>query len=134
MHTTLRASRALQMVAVILTASFLECSPDLVTPYVPVVTNQVDNFEYQVPVNGVTITVRYVWTNTGNAATVNLQSNITGGAATVSINDPEGGLIFTHALDGSGDMGTSGGSTGDWMITVTLSNTRGTVHFTVQKQ
>ena len=133
MHTTPHAWRALQMVAVILTASFLECNPDAVTPYVPVVTNEVDSFEYQVPVNGVTTTARYVWTNTGNGATVNLQSNVTGGTATVSINDADGALIFTHALDGSGEMGTSGGSVGDWMITITLSNTIGTVHFSVQK-
>jgi hypothetical protein len=122
------------MVAVILTASFLECSPDAVTPYVPVVTNKVDDFEYQVPVNGVTITVRYIWTNTGSAALVNLQSNITAGTATVSINDADGALVFPHALDGSGAIGTSSGTAGDWTITVTLSNTRGTVHFTVQKQ
>ena len=121
------------MVAVVLTASFLGCV-DPVTPYVPVVTNAVDNFEYQVPVNGVTITARYVWTNTGSAATVNLQSNITGGTATVSINDADGALVFPHALDGSGEMGTTSGTAGDWMITITLSNTVGTVHFTVQKQ
>ena len=133
MHTTPRAWRALQMVAVILTASFLECT-DPVTPYVPVVTNAVDNFEYQVPVNGVTITVRYIWRNTGNAAVVNLLSNVTGGTATVAITDADGTLVFPHALDGSGVMGTSGGSSGDWTITVRLSNTIGTVHFTVQKQ
>jgi hypothetical protein len=132
MHTTPRAWRALQMVAVILTASFLECT-DPVTPYVPVVTNEVDSFEYQVPVNGVTTTARYVWTNTGIAATVNLQSNVTGGTATVLINDADGALLFTHALDGSGEMGTSSGPAGNWMITITLSNTIGTVHFSVQK-
>ena len=133
MHKTPRAWRAPQMVAVLLTASFLGCT-DPVTPYVPVVTNAVDNFEYQVPVNGVTITERYVWTNTGNAATVNLQSNVTGGTATVSINDADGALVFPHALDGSGVMGTSSGTAGDWMITIRLSNTIGTVHFSVEKQ
>jgi hypothetical protein len=132
-HTTPRAWRALHMIAIILTASFLECT-DPVTPYVPVVTNQVDNFEYQVPVNGVTTTARYVWTNRGNAATVNLQSNVTSGTATVSMSDADGALVFAHALDGSGETGTSGGSVGDWMITITLSNTIGTVHFSVQKQ
>jgi hypothetical protein len=127
-----RAWRALQLVAVVLPAAFLGCV-DPVVPYVPVVTNGVDNFEYQVPVNGVTITSRYTWTTTGNGAGVNLQSNVTGGSATVTITDADGALIFAHALDGSGVTGTSG-TAGAWMIVVALNNTRGTVHFTVQKQ
>jgi hypothetical protein len=132
-HTTPRAWRALQLVAVILPATFLECV-DPVAPYVPVVTNEVDNFEYQVPVNGVTTTSRYTWMNTGSAAGVNLQSNVTGGSATVTITDADGALVFSHALDGSGPTGTSSGTSGAWMIVVALNNTSGTLHFTVQKQ
>jgi hypothetical protein len=133
-HTTPRAWRALQIVAVILpAAAFLRCVNPL-APYVPVVTNEVDNFEYQVPVNGVTITSRYMWMNTGSAASVNLQSNVTGGSATVTITDGDGALVFPHALDGSGMTSTSSGTTGNWMIVVELNNTIGTLHFTVQKQ
>jgi len=132
-YTIPRAWRALQMPAVVLTVAFWECV-DTVAPYVPVVTNEVDNFEHQVPLNGVTTTSRYTWTNTGSAATVDLLSSVTAGTATLTIADADETVVFSHALDGSGAIGTGIGTAGDWMIIVTLTNVVGTVHFTVQKQ
>ena len=132
MYTISPAWRALQMAAVVLTFAFLECV-DPVTPYVPVVTNAVDNFEYQVPVNGVTATTRYVWTNTGSSANVNLSSAVTAGTAALTVSDADGALVYTHALDGSGASNTGSGTSGNWMVVVTLGNAVGTVHFTLQK-
>ena len=133
MYTMPRAVRALGIAAVVVTASvtFLECSPDFVMPYAPVVRDTVDYFEYTVPVNGVTTTSRYTWPTNGTAATVNLMSTLTGGTATVTISDAEAALIFSHPLDGSGPVGTGSATAGDWRIVVDLTNAKGTLHFTV---
>jgi hypothetical protein len=131
-YTISRAGRALWIGAVVLTLACLECT-DVLTPFVPTVTNDVDSFEFQVSLTGNTTTARYVWTNTGNGANVNLSSVLTAGTATLTINDAEGTLIYTQALDGSGPSATGAGTSGDWMVVVALTNAVGTVHFTLQK-
>jgi hypothetical protein len=131
-HMMPRALRALQIAAVVLTVAFLECT-DPVSPYVPTVTNEVDNFDYQVSVSGVTRTVRYTWTTTGNAAVVNLASTVTAGTASLTITDPDSAQVFDHALDGSGPTITSSATSGDWMLLIRLSNVSGTIHFSLQK-
>ena len=133
MYTIPRAGRALRIAAVLLPLALLECT-DLLTPFVPVVTNDVDTFEFQASdLAGVTTTARYVWTNTGNAANVTLSSALTAGTGTLTITDAEGTLIYAHALDGSGPLSTGPGTSGGWMIVVALTNARGTVHFTLEK-
>ena len=93
-----------------------------------------DYFEYTVPVNGVTATSRYAWETTGTVANVNLMSTVTAGTAIVTIADDDSALIFTHALDGSGVVGTGMGTAGFWSIHVELTNASGTLHFTVVPQ
>lgn len=127
-----RALRALQIGAVVLTAALLECT-NPVAPYVPTVTNDVDHFEYQLSATGVTRTVRFTWTTTGNSAVVNLASAVTAGAASVTINDADTAQVFGHALDGSGPVLTSSATAGDWVILIKLSNVSGTIHFSVDK-
>jgi hypothetical protein len=130
-----RAGRALGIAAVVFTATvaFLDCT-DIVTPYVPVVTDSLDYFEYAVPVNGVSATSRYFWPTTRNAATVNMMSAVTAGTATITIMDDDSAVIFTHALDGSGPVGTGSGTAGYWRIVVDLEDVRGTLHFTIVPQ
>jgi hypothetical protein len=127
-----RALRALQIAAVVLTVAFLECA-DPVSPFVPTITNEVDNFDFRVSVSGVTRTARYTWTTTGNAAVVNLESTVTAGTASVTITDPDSTQVFAHALDGSGPVLTSSAASGDWMLLIRLSNVSGTIHFSLQK-
>ena len=135
MYIMPRARRALGIAAVIVAATFafLDCT-DFVAPYAPVVTDTTDYFEYSVPVNGVTTTSRYFWPTTGTAATVNLMNTVTAGAATITIFDDDSAVIFTHALDGSGPVGTGSGSAGLWRIVVALTNASGSLHFTVVPQ
>lgn len=133
MYTKLRAGRALGMAAVVLTLGFQGCV-DPVSPYVPVVTNVLDSFEYQVAVTDVTRSVSYTWTTTGNAAMVDLASNVTAGTATVTIVDADTAQVFSHALDGSGSQGTTSATAGDWMVRIKLTNATGTVHFSIAKQ
>lgn len=135
MHTMSRAGRALGIAAVALTVSvtFLKCT-DFVAPYSPTVTDTLNYFEYAAPVAGVTTTSRYFWETSGTAANVNLLNTVTSGVATITIVDDDSALIFTHALDGSGVVGTGSGAAGFWKITVALSNASGTLHFTVEPQ
>ena len=136
MNEILRTARALGIAAVVVTTSvtFLECNPETVMPYAPVVKDTLDYFEYSVPVNGVTTTSRYFWETTGTVASVNLMSTVTAGTATVTIVDDNAAVIFSHALDGSGVVGTGTGDAGFWNIMVTLTNAKGTLHFTVVPQ
>ena len=135
MYTTPRARRALGIAAVVFgaTFAFLDCT-DTVSPYAPTVKDTVNYFEYSVPVNGVTTTSRYFWETTGTAATVNLMSTVTGGTATMTIFDDDSAVIFTHAVDGSGPVGTGSGTAGFWRIVVELTNASGSLHFIVQPQ
>lgn len=135
MYTMPPARRALGIAAVVFAAmfAFLDCT-DFVAPYAPTVKDTVNYFEYSVPVNGVTTTSRYFWETTGTAATVNLMSTVTAGSATITIFDDDSAAIFTHALDGSGPVGTGSGSAGFWRIQVELTNTSGSLHFTVVPQ
>jgi hypothetical protein len=134
-YTMSRGRRALGIAAVLatVTVTFLECT-DFVAPYAPMVVDSLDYFEYTVPVDGVTTTSRYFWPTTGTAATVNLMSTVTAGTATMTIADDDSAVIFMHAVDGSGPVGTGIGSAGYWKITVALTNARGTLHFTVLPQ
>jgi len=134
-HTMSRAGRALGIAVVGLTATvtFLNCA-DFVAPYAPVVTDSLDYFEYAVPVNGVTTTTRYFWPTSGTAANVNMMNAVTAGTATITIFDDDSAAIFSHALDGSGVVGTGSGSAGFWRIVVELTNARGALHFTVVPQ
>jgi hypothetical protein len=131
-----RTARTLGVVAVAVTASlaFLECNLDPVAPYAPVIKDTVDYFEYTVPVNGVTTTSRYFWETTGTVAKVNLTSSLTGGTAILTIADDNSAVIFSHAIDGSGVVGTGVGDAGFWNIRVELTNAKGSLHFTVVPQ
>ena len=123
----------MQIAAVVLTLAFLECA-DFVAPFAPTVTNEVDNFAFQtVDLAGVTTIARYMWETTGNSANVTQSSAVSAGTATVTVTDAEATLVYTHALDGSGSGTTSAGTAGIWTITMTLSNARGPLHFTLQK-
>jgi hypothetical protein len=128
-----RAARALGIVSVVIAAGFLACTDLNQSPFVPVVTNVVDTFNFTVVATGATRTVRYMWTTTATAAEVDLASNITGGSASVTITDADNTQVFDHSLDGSGPTLTTAATAGDWLILMTLSNTTGTIHLTVKK-
>ena len=134
MDTKSRAARALQVGAVLFTLSSLSCNLTSFTGvYTPVITNDTDNYEFQVTLKGITNREEDRWQNTGNAANVTLSSAVSGGTATVSIMDADGTVLYTHALDGSGLGGTGAGTSGLWTIVVVMTNTTGTLDFKVQK-
>ena len=133
MYMMPRANRALGIAAVVLTLGFLGCVDLNLSPFVPVVMNDIDNFDFTVHATDATRTVRYTWTTTATAAEVNLLSALTGGTAKVTITDADNTQVFDHALDGSGLTLTSGATAGDWLILMTLSGATGTIHFTLKK-
>ena len=133
MHMMPRAGRTLGIGAVLLTLALLGCTDLNQTPFVPVVTNEVDNFDFLVIATTATRTVRYTWTTTGGGANVTLASNIASGSARVTITDGDNTQVFDHALDGSGATVTSAATPGNWLIIMTLSGVSGTIHFSLQK-
>ncbi len=98
------------------------------------VTNAADDFQWQVSnLDGVDQTLRYTWSNTGDSASVNQATALTGGTATITIRDASGAQVYTRSLTDNGTYPTITGTTGAWQITVRLSNAKGTINFRVQK-
>ena len=98
------------------------------------VTNAADDFQWQVSnLDGVDQTLRYTWSNTGDSASVNQATALTGGTATITIRDAGGAQVYTRSLTDNGTYPTITGATGAWQITVRLSNAKGTINFRVQK-
>lgn len=100
----------------------------------PEVSNTTDTFQWQVSnLAGVTQTFSYQWSNTGVAANVNQASTLTGGSATLTVADAAGTQVYSGSLSSNGTFQSLSGTTGNWTVTVTLSNATGTLNFRLQK-
>jgi hypothetical protein len=98
------------------------------------VTNAPDDFQFQVTnLGSVQQNLHYTWTNTGDSASVNQASAITGGAATLIIRDPGGVVVYQADLANNGTFHSSQSTSGAWAIEVKLNKTSGTVNFRVQR-
>ena len=98
------------------------------------VTNATDDFQFQVTnLSNVQQTLRYTWTITGDSASVNQASAITGGTATLTVRDQAGAVVYQASLTSNGTFHTSKSTPGAWQIEVKLTNADGTVNFRVQK-
>ena len=98
------------------------------------VTNAVDQFEFQVSdLDRVTETLRYAWTNTGTAATVDVSEAITRGSAFLTILDANGDPMYEADIGDDSDGSTPTGVAGTWTIEITLFDASGTFNFRVQK-
>jgi len=103
-------------------------------PFEPQINNVPDNFQFQASgVTNVTWTFNYTWSNTGDTATVNHSTTVTGGSATITIFDKNGTQLYSQPLKASGTEGMLKGVTGAWSIRVVFTNYSGTVNFRVQK-
>lgn len=98
------------------------------------VNNAADNFQWQASnLDNVTQTLTYDWTMTGTSANVNQSSSVTGGSATLTIEDDAGTVVYTASLGQNGTFTTDAGVAGTWRIEVKLSGATGTLNFRVQK-
>lgn len=116
-------------------AAFGGCSSSgPLAPYQPQISNVADNFQFQATgVNNVTWTYTYAWSNSGDSATVNQATTVTGGSATLTISDNNGTQVYSQSLAANGTFGMTKGVHGSWMIKVVFTNYSGTVNFRVQK-
>jgi hypothetical protein len=102
-------------------------------PFQPQINNVADNFQFQATgVTNVTWTYTYKWSNSGDSATVNQATTITGGSATLTISD-NNGTLYSQSLSANGTFGMTKGLHGSWTIKVVFTNYSGTVNFRVQK-
>lgn len=98
------------------------------------VTDTTDNFQFQVTaLANITQTFNYNWRNTGDSATVNQASSLTGGSAFLKIKDSTGTQLYSATLTGNGTFKTLVGHAGTWQIEVVLTGASGAVNFRVQK-
>jgi hypothetical protein len=97
-------------------------------------TNAADNFQWQATnLDNVGQTLTYDWTMTGTAANVDQSSSVTGGSATLTIQDDAGTVVYTASLGQNGTFTTDAGVAGTWRIEVKMSGATGTLNFRVQK-
>lgn len=104
-------------------------------PYEPQINNVTDNFQFQASnVSDITWTYTYTWLNTGDSATVNQATTVTGGSAMLTIVDSTGAQLYSQSLSANGTFGMAKGVHGHWTVQVQFLNYSGTVNFRVQKQ
>lgn len=114
---------------------FAACSSSTsLASFQPQINNVADNFQFQATgVKNVTSTFTYTWSNTGDSATVNQATTVTGGSATLTISDNNGTQVYSQSLSANGTFGMTKGLHGSWTIKVVFTNYSGTVNFRVQK-
>ena len=126
-----RMSSALGLAAVLLAVA---CGGNVVGPDNQLqVSNNTDNFQFQVStLNNVKQTFTYQWTNTGTTANVNKSCSISGGSASLTIEDAAGTQVFSGDLAVNGTVTTTAGTAGTWTITVEMKGVSGALNFRVQ--
>lgn len=133
----MKAYRSLTGITVLMAMAVLAaCSNSTgpLAPFQPQISNVADNFQFQATgVTNVTWTFTYNWSNTGDSATVNQSTTVTGGAATLTIYDKNGTQLYTQSLSANGTFGMTKGIAGSWTVKVVFTNYSGTVNFRVQK-
>ncbi len=98
------------------------------------VTNASDDFQLQVTnMTNVTETLRYAWSNTGDSASINQASVVTGGTATLTVRGPDSTVVYQSDLAGNGTFHSALSTTGTWYIELRLRHADGDVNFRVQK-
>lgn len=103
-------------------------------PFQPQISNITDNFQFQATgVTNVTWTYTYQWLNSGDSATVNQATTITGGTAVLTISDSTGAQLYSQSLSANGTFGMTKGIHGHWTIKVVFTSYSGTVNFRAQK-
>lgn len=127
--------RVLSGCAVAAMAVLVACnSTSSLAPFQPQINNAPDNFQFQATgVTKVTATYTYTWSNSGDSATVNQATTITGGSATLTISDNNGTQVYSQSLSANGTFGVTKGLHGTWTIKVVFTNYSGTVNFRAQK-
>ena len=121
-----------------LVAAISACGSDnqvLGPQYEPEVVNVQDSFSFQATdISNITQQFSYSWENTGVSANIDQSCSITSGSATVRVVDSVGKAVYSSDLSNDGSFQSTDGSTGTWVIQVTLSATGGTLNFSLQKR
>jgi hypothetical protein len=97
------------------------------------VTNAADDFQLQVTsMHNVSETLRYAWTNTGDSASINQATVVTGGTATLTMRGPDSTVVYQSDLTGNGTFQSTLATAGTWFIELRLRKADGDVNFRVQ--
>ncbi len=100
----------------------------------PEIVNDADAFQFQITdATNVSVTRSWTWNNTATRGTVDHSTALTGGSATVVIQDAAGLEVYRSAMMASANEQTSAGTAGDWTVTVVFSDFDGTANFRVEK-
>jgi hypothetical protein len=125
-------SRCLGVMLLVLGA----CGDDPLAPFSPEIANLTDNFQFQATgLSDVSTTVEYMWQNTGTTANINQSSVVSGGTAMLTVYDAASPRVqvYNRTQADNGTFVTATGTTGMWLIRVTLTDVTGTLNFRAQK-
>lgn len=101
----------------------------------PEVANLTDSFQFQATgLTGVTQTLQYTWANTGISADIDQSCSMTQGTASLTVRDADGTFVYSKDLSQGGSFISQDGTTGNWVIRVTVSGVHGDLNFRVQKR
>jgi hypothetical protein len=75
----------------------------------------------------------YAWENTGTMAKANHSCAMTGGSATLVLDDAAPAQVYSESLGQNGDFFSTAGSGGTWTVRIVLSHASGTLNFRVDK-
>jgi hypothetical protein len=114
--------------------AFLTACDSTAPDTVETVDNKTDDFSFDLPSQSdFSGTLRYLWSNTGSTATINISAALTGGIGTITVQDADTKQVFSgSALDG-GTFTTETGRPGTWIVTVLLVRVEGRLTFRLQK-
>jgi len=98
------------------------------------VRNQTDDFRFDLPRQGdFSGMFRYTWSNTGNAATIDLGPVPESGIGTLTIQDNANAIVFSGSILEAGTFTSEAGAAGDWTVNVILVRIVGELTFRVRK-
>lgn len=125
-----RRTQVAALLALLIAACSSSTSPDGAAN----VDNKADNFSFDLPQQAdFSGTLRYLWSNSGSAATVNLSAVPTAGIGTLSIQDADNKQVFSGSVLEAGTFTTDTGRPGTWTVTVLLVRIEGRLTFRLQK-
>ncbi len=109
-------------------------SDNTLAPFEPEIVTTADAFQFQITdAKDVTVLRSYVWDNASTIATIDHSTALTGGSASVVVQDANDVEVYRSDLKASGTETSSAGAAGAWTVTVSMSSFDGSANFRVEQ-
>jgi hypothetical protein len=128
-----RCALGLPLIALALSSAACEDENSL-DPSLVTVTELQDFFMFSVTgLDRVTDAERYLWLMTGDQATVDVTSGLTGGSAFLQIRGADGEIVYAEDIQSQGDGTTDVSTAGLWQIDIVFEKASGELDFSLER-